>query len=164
MLFLEYPRKWHAANGFVLKFKARTFIRQWDENGYFVFIGRRANRYVNFILRTNRELRKQQVVCHLSVISNLFKRKLDVYARYLNDIGFFQTASVTHTISKNGRTLQSAVSVVAKYWKNAIAGYFTKCDGLITKCDRTRALVFHYFMHKKRTDVMHQLGFFTTSQ
>ena len=38
-----------------------------------------------------------------------------MYARYLNDIGFFQTASVTHTISKNGRTLQSAVSVVAKY-------------------------------------------------
>ena len=99
----------------MLKFKARTFIRQWDENEYFVFIGRRANRYVNFILRTNRKLRKQLVVCHLKVISNLFKRKLDVYARYLNDIGFFKTASVTHTISKNGRTLQSAVSVVAKY-------------------------------------------------
>ena len=26
-----------------------------------------------------------------------------MYARYLNDIGFFQTASVTHTISKNGQ-------------------------------------------------------------
>ena len=26
-----------------------------------------------------------------------------MYARYLNDIGFFQTASVRHTISKNGQ-------------------------------------------------------------
>ena len=47
------------------------------------------------------------------------------------------------------RTLQSAVSVVAKYWKNAIARFITKCDGLITKCDRTRDCLSIFYAEKK---------------
>ena len=91
--------------------------------------------------------------------TRVFSRILELSSHYKIPVALCNKKSVSlcydrssHILLKyamafcNNTTLQSAVSVAARYKKMRQQVFTTKCDGLITKFDGTHALFFTYCM------------------